>query len=65
MIIHTKNIRLNFIHEILIRLTRPAIQSFEIFNNGICNLVYAIIILLISLLIVLLIKKVPLLKKIV
>ncbi len=64
-VISRNTLGIYFIHEILIRLTKSAIQSISIFNNIFFNLIYAIIILLISLLITLLIKRIPLIKKLV
>ena len=65
-----KNISCNtlgiyFIHGLIIRSTRPILKSYDIFSNLPSNIIYAVLILLVSLLICLLFKKIPLLKKLV
>lgn len=65
-----KNISCNtlgiyFIHGLLIRLTHPLLKSYDVFCNLPSNIIYAVLILLVSLLICLLFKKIPLLKKLV
>ena len=54
-----------FIHEIIINLTKGYVEKYQILCNFSFNIVYAIIILGISLLIVLLMKKIPFIKRLV
>lgn len=51
-----------FIHGLIIRLTKPSIESFEMLCNLPSNIIYAVLILLICLLVCLLLRKLPLLK---
>lgn len=63
--ISSNTLGIYFTHELIIKSTKPTINSFEIFNNVFGNLVYSLLVLFVSLGIVLLIRKIPLLKKLV
>lgn len=53
-----------FMHELVLRITLPYVKQFFFFTNIIGNIVYGIIVLLICLCICLLLRKIPVLRKI-
>lgn len=54
-----------FIHSLFIRLTKPYIKTVDLFCNIPMNLLYSFAILCVSLAVILIIRKIPLLKKLV
>ncbi len=54
-----------FMHGLILRLTRPLIISHDIFCTLPANIVYAVLVLLVCLLICLLFRKIPILRKLV
>lgn len=64
-IISCNTLGIYFIHELIIHLTRKRIEQYDILCNVPFNILYAIIILVISLLIALMMKKIPLIRRLV